>query len=425
KPLREAYDWIREDLKWLGITWQEEFTASSRLERYYEVAKEMVEKGYAYVDTCSEEEFKKMKETRNFSLHCFNRSKPVEYNLELWEKMLERKFKEGEAVLRIKTDLNDPDPSKIDWVMARIVDTEKNPHPLVGDKYWVWPTYNFASAVDDHDYKITHILRAKEHMSNAEKQKWVFNYMGWEIPEVMEFGRLKLEGFMMSKSKIKGMMEKGTTKDDPRLPTIAGLRRRGILPETIREIIIEVGVKPSDATISFENIAALNRKKLDPIAKRIMYVENYSEFTLEIPEEMTAKIPLTPTMKEFREITVKPGDKILLEKADAEDQSIIRLVDLCNVKVEGNKLVYVSKSVEDAKKINAKIVQWVKKGEEVNVNVIKADPNQDLKIIKGKAERYAINLNPNEIVQFIRYGFVRVDSKNESSNELTVIYAHE
>ncbi|MDT7900726.1 MAG: glutamate--tRNA ligase [Acidianus sp.] len=425
KPLREAYDWIREDLKWLGITWQEEFTASSRLERYYEVAKEMIEKGYAYVDTCSEEEFKKMKETRNFSLPCFNRSKPVEYNLELWEKMLERKFKEGEAVIRIKTDLNDPDPSKIDWVMARIVDTEKNPHPLVGDKYWVWPTYNFASAVDDHDYKITHILRAKEHMSNADKQKWVFNYMGWEIPEVMEFGRLKLEGFMMSKSKIKGMMEKGTTKDDPRLPTIAGLRRRGILPETIREIIIEVGVKPSDATISIENIAALNRKKLDPIAKRIMYVENYSEFTLEIPGEMTAKIPLSPSMKEFREITVKPGDKILVEKADAENQSIIRLVELCNVKVEGNKLVYVSKSVEDAKKMNAKIVQWVKKGEEVNVNVIKADPNQELKIINGKAERYAINLNPDEIVQFIRYGFVRVDSKNKSNNELTVIYAHE
>ncbi|AWR97107.1 glutamate--tRNA ligase [Acidianus sulfidivorans JP7] len=426
KPIKEAYDWIKEDLKWLGINWKIEFAASSRFERYYEIAKELIEKGFAYVDTCNEEDFKKMKITRNFNLECIkNRSKPPEDNLHLWEKMLNREFKEGEAVLRIKTDLNDPDPSKIDWVMARIIDTTKNPHPLTGDKYWVFPTYNFATVIDDHDFNITHILRAKEHMANADKQKWLFNYLNWEMPEVLEFGRLKLEGFMMSKSKIKGMLEKGTTKDDPRLPTISGLRRRGILPETIREIIIDVGVKDSDATISFENIAALNRKKLDPIAKRIMFVDNYSEFTLNIPEEMTAKIPLYPSGKEYREIRVKPNDKILINNQDAEDGSIIRLLELCNVKVDRKKnmLVYISKDIESAKKLNAKIVQWIREEEGVKTSVIKTCNNQDIKCIEGIAESYIKSLHVGEIVQFIRYGFVRVD--DVSNENIKVVYSHE
>jgi glutamyl-tRNA synthetase len=419
KPIKAAYDWIRQDLRWLGFSWNIEFSASSRIQRYYEVAKEMIAKGYAYVDLCSNEEFKKMRQLRK---PCPNREKAPEENLELWEKMLNREFDEGNAVVRIKTDLNDPDPSKIDWVMLRIIDTNKNPHPITGDKYWVWPTYNFATAVDDHDFKITHVLRAKEHMANNDKQRWIFNYFNWDFPEIIEFGRLKLEGFMMSKSKIRGMLEKGTNKDDPRLPTLSGLRRRGILPETVIEIITEVGTKVSDATISFENIAAVNRKKLDPIAKRLMYVNNYKEFTIDIPQQITAKIPLRPNSSEYREISVNPGDTILLNEIDAEEGSIVRLVELCNVKIEGEKLKFFSYSVDDTKKFNAKIVQWVKKSDAVNVTVIKADPDKDLIKEEGKGERAIKDLSENEIVQFVRYGFVRVDSKKE---DITVIYAHE
>lgn len=424
RPILEAYDWIKEDLKWLGIKWKIEFSASSRMERYYEVIKEMIEKGHAYVDTCSEEEFKQMKITRNFTAKCLNRDKPPSENLKLWEKMLNGEFKEGEAVVRIKTDLNDPDPSKIDWVMARIIDTRKYPHPITGDKYWIWPTYNFATVVDDHDFGITHILRAREHMANTDKQKWVYDYMNWQMPEVLEFGRLKLEGFMMSKSKIRGMLEKGSTRDDPRLPTLAGLRRRGILPETIRETIIYVGVKPIDAVISFKNLAALNRKKLDRIAKRLMFVEDYKEFNLNIPEEISARIPLYPTKSEYREIKVKPGDKILINKQDAEQGSIIRLLELCNVRVEDDTLNFVSKDVEEAKRLNAKIIQWVKKDESIPVKVIRTtEDNQELKTIEGLAEKYVETLKIGEVVQFIRYGFVRVDSKEEG--KIMVIYSHE
>ncbi|WP_338599613.1 glutamate--tRNA ligase [Sulfolobus tengchongensis] len=431
RPILEAYEWIKEDLKWLGIKWSQEVYASDRLEIYYRYAKTLIEKGHAYVDTCSNEDFKKFRDSRGKikEPECLHRSSSSEDNLSLFEKMLEGRYREGEAVVRLKTSLEDPDPSQIDWVMLRIINTSKNPHPRVGDKYWVWPTYNFASAIDDHEFSVTHILRAKEHMANTEKQKYIFEYMGWEFPDVLQFGRLKLEGFMMSKSKIKGMLEKGTSRDDPRLPTLAGLRRRGILPDTIKDVIIDVGLKVTDATISFENIAAINRKKLDPIAKRLMFVKDVEEFTIEMangmPQQLVAKIPLIPSKSElYRTIIVNAGDKILVEASDVKDSNIIRLMELCNAEVDksNHKLLCKSRTLEEAKKYNARIVQWVKSDEKVSVTVEKAE-NDAIKTISGYAEKAVKDLAVDEIVQFLRFGFVRVDRKE--SEKITVVFSHE
>lgn len=424
KPIKEAYDWIREDLKWLGIKWDLEVRASARLWLYYKYAKVLIEKGYAYVDTCSEEEFK---EKRDKGIPCPNRNKEPSFNLDLFEKMLNGGFKEGEAVLRLKTDLNLPDPSQRDWVLLRIIDVKANPHPLEGDKYWVWPTYNFASAIDDHDLTVTHIFRGKEHAVNAEKQKWIYNYMGWSYPEVHEFGRLKLEGFMMSKSKIRTALDRGAGIDDPRLPTLAGLRRRGILPDTIREIIITVGLKVSDATISFDNIASVNRKKLDQIAKRLMFVPKPREYVIDIPEEIIARIPYHPSNpSNYREIMVKPGSSIFIDENDAKEK-VLRLMELCNVTIEGGKLIYHSRGLEEARKINAKIVQWVKKDEAVPVIVYVADPNAGVSEIHGVGEKEIGNLKEDDIVQFVRFGFVRIDKKEVKNNNVVIhaIFSHE
>ncbi|BCS91829.1 glutamate--tRNA ligase [Metallosphaera javensis (ex Sakai et al. 2022)] len=422
KPIKEAYQWIRDDLRWLNITWDLEFKASERLSAYYEVTKVMLEKGVAYVDTLSDSEFKAHRDARKMAEYK-PRSNPPEVNLELWARMLNGDFDEGKAVVRIKTNPEDPDPSKIDWVMLRIIDTRRNPHPITGDRFRVWPTYNFATAVDDHEFGITHILRAKEHMTNTEKQRWVYNYMGWEMPTVLEFGRLKLEGFMMSKSKIRGMLETGSERDDPRLPTLAGLRRRGIIPDTVREIIIQVGLKVTDATISFDNIASVNRKLLDPVAKRLMFVRDGVAFKLDIPQEMKAKVPLIPSKQEFREISVKPGDEIYLDRDDIEQGKIVRLMDLCNVKIEGDALRFISQDLESAKRMGADIIQWVKKSDSKPVIVIRADPEKNLEEIKGYGERYFENLKAGDIVQLVRYGFARVDSISPSG--ITMIFAHE
>jgi len=421
KPLLEAYQWIREDLKWLGINWDMEFSASSRMERYYEIAKVLLEKGYAYVDLGTEDGFRSWREKR-INQSYPHRERPPEENLNLWEKMLQGEFNEGEAVVRIKTDPKSPDPSQVDWVMLRIIDTMKNPHPITGDKYRVWPTYNFATVVDDHDFNVSHILRAKEHMSNSLKQRWIYSYMGWEVPTILEFGRLKLEGFMMSKSKIRGLMETGSGRDDPRLPTLAGLRRRGILPETVRSLMIEVGLKVTDATISFDNLASMNRKLLDPSAKRLMFVRDKKSFKLLIPKDMEANIPLTPSKKEYRKIRVSPGDEIFLDPEDALEGRVLRLLELCNVRVEGDVLRFLDESLETAKRFNAPIVQWVKKSEAVPVTVLKAISNQELVTEDGFGEGYMSSLHEGEVVQLIRYGFCRVD---RNDGKLLMVYAHD
>jgi glutamyl-tRNA synthetase len=427
-PIREAYDWIREDLKWLGVTVHEEIRASARLEIYYEYARKLIELGGAYVDTCTEEEFRQMRSKRK---PCPNREKSSEENLELFDKMLSSpldfsQFGGRKPVVRIKTDLNSPDPSLVDWVILRVVEDPK--HPLVNDKY-IWPTYNFASAIDDKLTGTTHIFRGKEHEQNTEKQKWVYKYFGWTYPQVYSMGRLKLEGFMMSKSKIRLMLEKGSERDDPRLPTLAGLRRRGILPETIRELLIQIGVKPNDVTVSFMNLAAINRKILDPIAKRLMFVSKPAEYKVDLSElgvrELVARLPLRPNSSEYREIRVSHGDGILLEESDAKDFKRLRLVELCNAEIDNASRSIVCKSldVQEAKKASLPIVQWVKASEAVPVRLYRILGTENYEVISGKGEAEFKELKENEIIQLIRVGFSRVDEVSQS--EVTLIFSHE
>lgn len=187
-PLKEAYDLIKEDLRWLGVSWDEEYIQSLRMDVFYSAARTALERGCAYVDNCGEEGKKLLSQGR----YCPTRDFSPEENLELFDLMLKGGFGEGEAVVRMKTDPAHPNPSLRDWVAFRIIDTEKHPHPLVGSRYVVWPTYNFAVSVDDHKMGITHVLRGKEHQLNTEKQMVVYRCMGWEPPVFIHFGRLKL-----------------------------------------------------------------------------------------------------------------------------------------------------------------------------------------------------------------------------------------
>ncbi|RLF04876.1 MAG: glutamate--tRNA ligase, partial [Thermoprotei archaeon] len=223
KPMPEAYKWIEDDMMWLGIKADEVVYQSDRLELYYDVAKKLLERGGAYVCTCSQEDFKIL---RDSGKPCPCRKLAIEDHLERFEDMLSRKYGEKEAVVRIKTDLNHPDISVRDWVAFRVIDTDKNPHPRVGSKYFVWPTYNFACAVDDHMLNVSHILRAKEHITNTIKQKYVFDHMNWSFPETIHFGRLKLANIMLSKSQISKGISRGEYWwwDDPRLGTIMAIR---------------------------------------------------------------------------------------------------------------------------------------------------------------------------------------------------------
>ncbi len=434
RPLPEAYDIIKEDLKWLGVKWDEEYIQSLRMEKYYEVLKELIRRGGAYVDLCSPQEFRKYLWS---SKPCPHRNKPVEENLELLDKMLEGHFGEGEAVVRIKTDLNYPDPSVREWVAFRIIDTSKTPHPIVGDRYILWPTYNFAAAVDDHLMGVTHILRAKEHMTNTIKQKFLYKHMGWKYPEAIHFGRLKLEGFILSKSKMKELMESDKSFegiDDIRFGTLSSLRKRGISPKAIHELIMEVGVKGTDAAISFDNLAAINRKIIDPIAPRYMFVEkpivvNISNF----PPELIAKIPYHPSNKELGERTIKvkgPQAEVYISSTDLEllrKHKMIRLMDLANIEItrmEGEEVhaTFKGTSLQEARNLGLPIIQWVPYEDNVNV-MVKKPKELTLEIIEGLSEPNIINEKEGKVVQFFRFGFVKLHSI--SKQEVLAYYTHD
>jgi len=272
---------------------------------------------------------------------------------------------------------------------------------------------------------VTHILRGKEHMQNATKQMFLFKHMGWDYPTAIHFGRIHFEGFIMSKSKIRELISKEPDKywgyDDPRFGTIRGLRRRGILAEAIKQLILEVGIKGTDTRITYTNLAAINRKILDEKAHRIMFVHEPIRLTLQAPNKLEARVPVHPSSKDYRNYTVNPGDVVCLNKPDVK-HGIVRLLGLGNFAIKEGKLQYIGSSLTDVKKKKIPIIQWVPCNNSIPVILYKPD-GLELKSINGYAELGITDYNVDDKLQFIRYGFVRIDSKN--SDEIRVIFAHE
>ena len=415
-----AYDAIREDLRWLGVKWDEEYIQSSRMELYYEYAKKLIELGGAYVDLCKPEEWRRL---RNAGKACPHRDAPVEQNLELWERMLRGDFGEGEAVLRVKTDLTHPDPSVRDWVAFRVIDTEKTPHPLAGSRYKVWPTYNFAVSIDDHLMGVTHVLRAQEHSVNTVKQSYIFKHFGWRQPVTIHFGRLKIEGGSLSKSKLKTLKMRF---DDITMPTLAGLRNRGILPEAIWELILSVGIKPSDSTVSMANLFAVNRKILDPKADRYMFVVDPARVVLELPRKVVVKLPQHPSFPErgYRVYELGPGAvSVYVSRKDLEHKAF-RLMELANIEVEEKGGEYMGKlvgwTIDEARQSKLPIIQWVPEGSP-EAEVVKPVAVGKKIVERGLVEPKALELKDGDIVQFVRYGFVKLVSRKDNR----FVYIHE
>ncbi len=276
KPSLKFYDSIRQDLKWLGCKVDEEYIQSDRLPIYYQYTEKLVGDGNAYVCECVPDEFRK---TTLAKQPCPCRNLPASEQLERWHRMLNGDYQEGQAVVRVKTELEHPNPAIRDWPALRIIDTKKYPHPRVGSKFIVWPLYNLAAGLDDHLMGMTHIIRGKEHYTNMVRQKYMYQHLGWEYPEAIHYGRLKITGAALSKSKIVAGIKDGDYADfdDPRLGTFQALRKRGITPEAIKKMIVDVGIKPNDVTLSWENLYSYNRKILDATSNRYFFVAQPTE----------------------------------------------------------------------------------------------------------------------------------------------------
>ena len=430
RPVLEFYDRIREDLEWLQCNPDDEYIQSDRLPIYYGHSEKLIKDGNAYVCTCDRELFRKLILEQK---PCPCRDCLPEEHLARWRQMLEGEYSEGEAVVRVKTDLNHPNPAVRDWPAMRVVDSEKYPHPRVGTKYHAWPLYNLACGVDDHLLGITHIIRGKEHLTNQVRQEFMYRHLGWTYPEAIHYGRLKITGAYLSKSKIVQGVREGQFKgwDDPRLATFAALRRRGITPGAIKKMIIDVGPKTSDVILSWENLYAYNRKILDPIVNRYFFVQNPLELTVKnVPKTFEIHLNLHPEHPErgTRNYTLKPEGKersaaLWVSRNDvahSREGQTVRLMELFNIKIETANMYaaeasFVSESYEDAKNVKASLIHWIPVGKDMPCDVVMPEAN----IIEGIAEEACRKLSPDTMVQFERFGFVRVDALNA---KLTAYY---
>ena len=408
-----AYEMIPEDLEWLGIKADEVIYQSDRFETYYDYARQLIENGAAYMCTCDGATFKELKDNCKA---CPCRDNSIEENIELWEKF--DTMEAGEAVLRVKTDIAHKNPAIRDWVAMRLVDET---HPRLGNKYRIYPMMNFSVAVDDHLMGLTHVLRGKDHLANTEKQKYLYDHMGWDVPEYIHYGRLKMEDIALSTSKAMAGIDDGTYSgwDDPRLGTLRAIARRGIDPRTIYNLITEIGVKMADSAISWKKIYGLNRNFLEPVANRYFFCEEPQ--LVEIDGYEGGKLDIERPLHADH---LDRGNRVLpfegtayLAKSDIGD-GIFRLMDAVNVNIEDGKISYHSTSFEDARAVKARIIQWVPAEDNVDVKIVMDDAS----IKTGLGEGALRDLKVGDIVQFERVGFARLDEI--SDGELVFYFAH-
>ncbi len=428
----EGYDLIREGLKWLGVTWHEEVFKSDRLDIYYDYCKKLIQMGKAYACTCDPSTFKALKDAKK---PCPHRDQPVEAAMEGFQKMLDGAYEEGSAVIRLKSGVDLSDPALREPVIMRISDAV---HPRVGTKYRVWPMLEFSWALDDHLLGITHIIRGKDLFKEDFIEKQVWKLLGWEPAHILHYGIISFEGLKLSKTYAREMITKGDYMgwDDPRTWSLQSLARRGIRPEALRSVLLSQGLKMADVEFPYSILYAENQKIIDPISNRYFFVEAPLTISITgIPErnykaEPLAN-PLNPALgNRTIAITVNEGAKKLLVSPQDVDKIkttggdvLVRLKDLFNVIIPGGDLAkakFHSKDLDAARSQKAPVIQWIDSDPKNNVGVQILMP--DGKTISGKGELNLQSVKAGDMLQFERFGFVKVQSVKKT--KIDAWFAH-
>jgi glutamyl-tRNA synthetase len=404
----DAYEMVVEDLRWLGLGITETVTQSDRLSLYYDLCRQLIGKGGAYVCTCDNEHFKELKQAKTA---CPCRDQKVEKNLELWQRMLDHGFKEGEVSVRIKTDLSNPDPAMRDFPAFRILDTP--PHPRV--KAHVYPLMNFSVVADDHLLGITHVIRGKDHIANTRRQQYIYDHFGWQVPVYRHYGRMGIEGVVLSTTQMRLGIKAGTYTgwDDIHLGTMRALARRGISSDAVKNAMLAIGIGDTDISFSWDNLYAENRKIVDPTANRYFFVPDPVEVKIEGAAPHTAHAMLHPSDTARGTRTLEFEGSVLLPKSEiSPGTSMVRLKDLFNVKIAWDgyvpSLSYDGDSLSDARAAKARIIQWLPAQAAVPCTLLTQEGE-----IKGACEPL-VRAELDRVVQFERIGFARIDGADAS-----------
>lgn len=319
-------DAIKKDIRWLGFDWGErEFYASDYFDKLYEYAIDMVKRGLAYVDSQDSEA---IRETRgNFyrpGVDSPFRNRPSDESLDLLARMKAGEFEEGAHVLRAKIDMQSKDLKLRDPLMYRILRT---PHHRTGDTWSIYPMYDFAHGQSDAIEKVTHSLCSLEFKNHRNLYDWFLQTIGFEDPpEQTEFARLALDYMTLSKRRLKRLVEEGRVRgwDDPRMPTLSGLRRRGYTPESIRKFCTRIGVAKKNGIVDIGLLEHEIREDLNARTPRIMGVLRPLKVTLTNFEhdELHFEAPLHPTDSSFGSRKVALSRELYIEQEDFMEEPV-------------------------------------------------------------------------------------------------------
>ena len=424
----EYYEAISEGLEWLGIKPDIVKNSSDDIRMLHEYGKKLIFAGGGYVCICDQ---KTIHDLRAKGLPCDCR-KDSSLASDRLKKMFDGSFEQNDAVIRFKGDMSDQNTAMRDPTLFRIIEDE---HPKLGNTTRVWPTYDFAAPIEDSLDGVTHAMRTKEYELRNALYFAILDRLGLRKPLMIEFSRLEFTGVPVSKRKIKPLIEKGIIKSwsDPRLPTLMGIKRRGFLPEAIRKFVLSLGLTLAETKPPVEALEAFNRKIIDSNCIRLFFVKDPIELQIQnaASKEITLKNHPNADLG-TRKVLVSNSFYIAGEdaaKLDIDDE--IRLMDLYNIKIikidsEQHKKVLIAAAIGEAIKQGIPKIQWVAKNDIIPYNVMIARElylgekynTNSLEICKGYAESFVSTLKPDTRIQFVRFGFCRVDDNN------TTIFTH-
>lgn len=420
----EFFDLILGDCELAGVRPDSVFYKSDRIPLFYPWARRVIDKGGAYVCRCPQE---LLGENRAAGKACPERSQSVSETLEEWERMLGNAYGPGEAVLRLRTDMADPDPAFRDRVLFRISDDD---HPRVGRRYRVWPLLEFSWAVDDIELGVSHVLRGKDLVMEDRMERFIWDLLGIPGPPFLHWGILRVREAKVAKSKSYREVKSGLYDGfaDPRTWSLRSLVRRGISMDALREFILSFGMSLADIEVPAETLYSENRKRIDATTVRRAFVPDPVRVEVEGYPFDLSQVTLAnhPDRPELGTRTVVAGPTFFLPRRDlsAHAGEEIRLKDLLNVRL--GREIAPSSGVMHAvftSRENRKLprVQWVGAEGALPVDLLGLEGDHSL----GLGESALAAARPGNVVQFERVGFVRVDDDwTPGSSPLRVVYGH-
>lgn len=426
--LPEAYKLIEDGLKWLNVDYSETYYKSDRLKTYYEYCEKLIEDNIAYVCFCSASDFRDR--YKKHKKNCPHRNQSIAKNLEEWNKMKVGKYHETEAVVRLKTGMEQKDPALRDQIIMRI--SEAN-HPRVGDKFFAWPMLEFSWAIDDHLIGATHILRGIDLVKEDIIEEFIWDHFKWKKSEFLHYGRIKFPNMKLSKTQSRNNIAQGIFEgwDDPRTWSLQSLEKRGIRAEALKKTLLELGMSQTGIIFDESWLYSKNKDIIDGISSRYFYVDEPINIEIEnVPfSEYSAEPLLLPSnpKKGKRKIEVMAKNNklnVLISNTDAtrlKNEQIIRLKDLINIQITAidlNKNIIKSNFHSFELNREYSIIQWVSKDENVQVSILKPDGT----ICKGNGEKNLANIPLNNTIQFERFGFV--NPIKWENNVLICYYTH-